>query len=1277
MSSPERPPWQVRIRRTRDTAPVGAGLLCTDCHVVTCAHVIAPTETAPTGPVFVEFQFADRHEPIPAEVIRGGWHPEKPDGSGDIAVLALHGRLPSGAEAALLREAEHVGGHRFRAYGYPQGHTDNGVWSRGTIVGSAEVEWLQLQAESSQGHPLQEGFSGAPIWDEQIGAVVGVVIAKDKVADARTGYGIPVEVIRRYWPGLEPWIGWRLAQDPAVATHWSPRSRGVERDSRPGWYFTGRRQALQELVGWLEHQPADGSVRVVTGGPGSGKSAVLARLVALADPHQRGRIEREDPTWPAHQASSPSVGRVSVAVHAAGLDLAGVSRKIADAISSTADEPSALMAQILDRGRPVVVVVDALDEAVSAAEARSIATKLLAPLARDGAAAGVKVLVGTRPGPDDSYVRVLGSRARVIDLDRKPYFELADLIEYAARSLRLDFDQTINSPYRDDPAATAQVARAIAGRAYPSFLVAGLTARARAEAPDVIDVSVPGWQQQESFPADVDVAMADYLDRLEDPQRALDLLIPVAYARHPGLPRDTLWQTLAQAYSGKPYGLADIAWLLQTAASYLLEETDEAGTRVVRLFHQALIDYLKSRTPVGLVEAAITQTLNERAHARGGWLQAESYARAHAASHAAEASAELLDELVTDAEFLLACDRSALLRALPNVRDPQARRAAQCYRVTAHRLTGDPGADAAYLELEAKIRRNYSLTEAISRLAQPQPFTTYFAHHHVGRDHLTLEGHSGPVLAISWGSLEGRPMLASAGLDGTVRLWDPPNGVQLQVLEGHRGPVLAISWGGLEGRPMLASAGGSDGTVRLWDPTDGAQLQVLEGHSGAVSAISWGGLEGRPVLASAGEDGTVRLWDPAHSDGAWSQIQGHRSQVTAVAWGNWDGRPVLASAGGSDGTVRLWDPTDGAQPQILDTFSTSMNAVAWGGLEGRPVIASAAGDGRIRLWDLADGAQEQAREGRTGQVTAVAWGSLDDRLVVASASADGKVRLWDLADGAELQTMQGHKWVRTLKWYRHTSNGQPSVVFASDDTRLWDRTDDTQRQVLPGHNWMGAVAWGSVNSRPVLAAASDHKVQVWAHPTDAVQLQVLEGHTGWVGAVAWGSLDGRPVVASASADGTVRVWDPTDAAQLQVLEDDTGPVWAIAWGSVAGRPVLASASDDCKIRLWDPTDGAQLQVLEGHTYPVWAIAWGSVAGGPVLASASDDCKVWLWDPNRQRAALIDFASPVLALDVSSDGWLALGHDEGLTVLAIRPSVFVNPQTACPWPASAPSTEPGG
>lgn len=95
----------------------------------------------------------------------------------------------------------------------------------------------------------------------------------------------------------------RLINQRELADHWSLKARGIAIASQGGWYFTGRREALLRITNHLSQRPylspesgrAEGSAfLVLTGNPGSGKSAVLGRLlvesVGLVDPIHGSRV---------------------------------------------------------------------------------------------------------------------------------------------------------------------------------------------------------------------------------------------------------------------------------------------------------------------------------------------------------------------------------------------------------------------------------------------------------------------------------------------------------------------------------------------------------------------------------------------------------------------------------------------------------------------------------------------------------------------------------------------------------------------------------------------------------------------------------------------------------------------------------------------------------------------------------------------------------------------------------------------------------------------------
>ncbi|HEX5568669.1 MAG TPA: ATP-binding protein [Streptomyces sp.] len=113
---------------------------------------------------------------------------------------------------------------------------------------------------------------------------------------------------------------------------------------------------------------------MVTGDPGSGKSAVLGRLLALA--------RSDHPEASAHLL--PPTGSVTVSVHAHGTTLERLTARLATALDVEADSPPQLLARLAEyEGSRRTVLIDALDEAgtgTGGREPQRIARELLRPM---------------------------------------------------------------------------------------------------------------------------------------------------------------------------------------------------------------------------------------------------------------------------------------------------------------------------------------------------------------------------------------------------------------------------------------------------------------------------------------------------------------------------------------------------------------------------------------------------------------------------------------------------------------------------------------------------------------------------------------------------------------------------------------------------------------------------------------------------------------------------------------------------------------------------------
>ncbi len=168
---------------------------------------------------------------------------------------------------------------------------------------------------------------------------------------------------------------------------------------------------------------------------------------------------------------------------------------------------------------------------------------------------------------------------------------------------------------------------------------------------------------------------------------------------------------------------------------------------------------------------------------------------------------------------------------------------------------------------------------------------------------LTLSGHAGPVLAVTY-TADGS-WLVTGSADRSLRVWDAATGALQRTLTNHTGIVHCLAASPLpqaapNPHPYCAS-GSDDRTARVWQPGIGRMVRIVRGPTAPVLAVLYSRDGER--LFTAGADGTVRVID-AESDQVIRTWKPGREWIYRLALSP-DGKRLVA--GDWSGRLHLWD----------------------------------------------------------------------------------------------------------------------------------------------------------------------------------------------------------------------------------------------------------------------------------------------------------------------------------------------------------------------------------
>lgn len=844
--------------------------------------------------------------------------------------------------------------------------------------------------------------------------------------------------------------------------------------------FTGRASSLKTIGAWLDADPgAHGSLLAVTGGPGSGKSALLGVTACLLHPDLEPVLGRR--VGNAVPGFEPAQPGTVLAVHARQMSLA----EIVDALHAQlrrqhpADADSALWQEtrtgpegsetgadgeksptvgilgLVNKARAVgdvLIILDALDEAV---DPESTVSKVLLPLARlrdtdahadvgDIGRGAVRVLVGTRPWWDTLTLlrRVLADRpGSLLNLDPATDAERAAL----AADLEGYLHKLLPRRHPARPSVPDFAERLADYSDHGAFLVAALYAD---------HLLATGGVGMATPPCSITQVFDLHRRTLAETDPWIwPVLAAVGRARGAGMPAELIH---AVALAHRPPAadrpaptLADTRRVLGKAAFYLRSTPDVDQRMLYRYFHQALIDYTGFEISAAAVHRALTATVPAHADGSADWTAAHPYLRRHAADHASQAGRFALDELLTNPSYLLHAEPDSLSPLLPHARIEQAVLHADIYRAntSSHRARHDPEARSDLLTLDALAWRQFPLANALASAVDGgnRPFTPRWATHHSVPDASSpvLTGHTSTVhtLAVATG-VDGTRLAVTAGSDRVVKVWDLTTGRRRHTLKGHSSVVFAVAAAtGRDGAPLAVTAG-YDRSVLVWDLGTVGLRHILKGHTSVVLAAATTTVrDGTPLAVTAGDDGSAIVWD-LESGARRRMLEGHTDTVWAVAVTTSADIAPLAITTSKDTTAIVWDLETGRRRHTLAGHTGGVLTVAVAtGTDGTPLAVTAGHDGSVIVWDLKTGSRRHTMTGHTSAVLAAAVATGTDGTPLAVTTGhDRTVIVWDLETGARRHTLAGHNdTVRALAVATRADGTPLALTTGQDDTVVaWD-----------------------------------------------------------------------------------------------------------------------------------------------------------------------------------------------------------------------------------------------
>lgn len=468
------------------------------------------------------------------------------------------------------------------------------------------------------------------------------------------------------------------------------------------------------------------------------------------------------------------------------------------------------------------------------------------------------------------------------------------------------------------------------------------------------------------------------------------------------------------------------------------------------------------------------------------------------------------------------------------------------------------------------------------------PFTTSqdfsaLIYDHSGNILVSLKGHRAPVYDLDV-SADGNT-IATAGWDGTVKLWNW-NGEEINSLvPGNKMELLTIARFSPEGNYLITSDGFQ---IAVFDLNNAAKpIYTISQKNDTYTDIALS--KSRNIFAASTVYGAIDIYEITGK--YLTTLYGHSASVRKVAFSS-DGKYMVTAS--ADKTAIIWDASWTAKV-VLRGHSAPLYRATFS--EDGLYILTTAEDGTARLWNWKSG---QILPLPQNKELTTYFSPDGEHIITVGPNYNVKVWNWQGNLSEDVQVP-----VNTIAYAFYPPN-RLATATQKDYETIINNLKNEQLVTLSGNSAKGFNVWFSPDEAHFVTADKNGNVQIWDQ--NGKRLANVNAHTDWLTDATFSA--NNKYFATASFDHTAKVWNFT-GEHIATLDGHAKTVNSVRF-SPNGLQLLTTSKDE-KAILWNLNQSAKATpetIFAPFSGELFDAAFSPDGGYLAIAAQSGTASLW-------------------------------------------------------------------